>query len=230
MTLHRDDLAVVRDVEIDFSTERILEEPPFPEWTDTRVTRDRLTDLIETLRPKVDRSVDPRAMYLVTETEGSGIEAHDPPDPLIETSFLCCLLVTVGDTQYEDSPGSTVEEMVRDAMENVALRFAKRAVALDIRDQAHETGWNTTRLFSPGSGNVDWDVTHSGFVFEHLPGSEIDVTLGESGLLQPPKSISSVIGLGPEVRQAPDMFTCAGCPRIPDCDYARTVGLAGSES
>lgn len=229
MGLQPGEVHVVEDVGIDFSTERILAAPPFPEWSDTQVSRDRLHDLIESLRPQVKAEVDPRAMYTVTETEESGIQSHDPPQPLLDVSFLCCLLVTVGEVQPEEPPNSTVEEMVRDAMENVALRFVKRAVALDIRDRAHERGWHTTRLFSPGSGNVDWDVTHSAFVFGHLPGSEINVTLTESGLLQPAKSISSVIGLGPNLEQAPDLFTCEGCPRIPDCDYAVSEQSAASK-
>lgn len=213
---------VIDDLEIDFSTERILGATPFSEWTGTRLSGKRLEALIEQLRPSVRRAVDARAAYAVMQTADSGLRNHDPPVPLCDTSFLCCLLVTVGRFSEDDGTDSMVEEMVRDALENVALRFVKRTVALKIRDRAQEQGWNTTRLFSPGSGSVEWDVTHSSFVFEHVEAAKIDVSLGTGGIIQPPKSISSVIGLGPDVEQAPNLFTCEGCSRIPDCDYAIT--------
>jgi len=220
MGLEPGELTVIEGVDIDLSTDRFLSTPPFTDWIESQMSRERLTEIIESLRGQVASQIAPRAMYRVTQTEDSGIQEYNPPDPLLESSHMCCLLVTVGETEYGDASFSMAEKMVRDAMENATVGFLKQEIALRIRDDAHETGWNTTRLFSPGSGNVDWDITNSAFIFEILPGSEIGMSLSDSGLILPPKSGSSVIGLGPDIEQAENLFSCEGCPRIQECDYA----------
>ncbi len=221
----------VDDIEVDLSIDRVFETPPFPTWTSSKYSRDRLEEPVRRLAREVQQAIDPRAMYGIFSTEETTIRDYDPPAPVLEASHVCTLVVTVGNCQAS-RPGSepVFDEMVRDALENAALTITKERVATDIREQANEAGWNTTRLFSPGSGNVDWAVENSAFVFETLPASEIGVSISENGLIRPNKSVSSVIGLGPEIEQAPALFTCEGCPRIPDCPYARSAGLGAAES
>jgi hypothetical protein len=77
---------------------------------------------------------------------------------------------------------------------------------------------------------VDWAVGNSKYIFETLPAEEIDVQLTRSGLIEPTKSISSVIGMGPNVQQAPNLFSCAGCPRLQDCPYAVEGDATAAES
>lgn len=221
----------IEDIQVDLSLDRVFETPPFPTWTSATYSRARLEEPVRRLAPAVQRAVDPRAMYGIFPIEETDIRDYDPPAPVLEASHVCTLVVTVGNCQAS-RPGSepVFDEMVRDALENAALTIAKERVATDIREQANEDGWNTTRLFSPGSGNVDWAVEHSAFVFETLPASEIGVSISEAGLIRPNKSVSSVIGLGPEIEQAPALFTCEGCPRIPDCPYARSAGTGAADS
>lgn len=221
----------VEDIEVDLSLDRVFDTPPFPTWTSSKYSQDRLTEPVRRLAPAVQQAVDPRAMYCIFPTEGTALNDYDPPEPVLEASHVCTLVVTVGNCQAS-RPGSepVFDEMIRDALENAALTIAKEQVARDIRQQANEAGWNTTRLFSPGSGNVDWAVENSAFVFETLPASEIGVSVSEDGLIRPNKSVSSVIGMGPDIEQAPALFTCEGCPRIPDCPYARSAGVGVAES
>lgn len=230
MALVRDESQIRRDIHLDLSVEHILDRPPFTAWVGSRFSRDRLAEAVERLSTDVRREMDPRAAYTVLPTSGSGIVAYSPPDPLGEASLVCTLLVTVGEFDREAPTDPTFDELVRDAIENVALQLAKEEVGNRIRDQANERGWNTTRLFSPGSGNVDWAIENAAFVFDALPADDIGMTRTDSGFIQPPKSISTVIGMGPEVAQAPDMYTCVGCPRISECDYARTRSGAIADS
>jgi len=225
--------SVVRleDIDIDFSLDRIFETPPFPTWTESRYSRERLEAPVERLAPEVEAVIAPRAMYRVLPTHDTDLRSHAPPEPLLEAPFVATLVATVGDMTVTHPEAEPVfDEMIRDALENAALTMAKEAVALEIRDAANEEGWKTTRLFSPGSGNVDWPVEHSTFVFGTLPAEDIGVSVTPDGLLKPNKSICSVIGLGERIDQAPDLFTCAGCPKIPDCPYARFATDTGAES
>lgn len=230
MALVRGETKIRRDIHIDLSVERILDRPPLTAWTGSRFSRDELAEAVERLRPKVRQEMDPRAAYTILPTAESGITAYSPPEPLADASLVCTLLVTVGEFDRETPADPTFDELVRDAVENVALQFAKEAVGDRILDQANERGWNTTRLFSPGSGNVDWAIGNSAFVFDTLPADDIGMTRSDTGFIQPPKSISTMIGIGPDVVQAPDIYTCVGCPRLSECDYARTPPGAIADS
>lgn len=215
---------VLENLELDLSLDRILDTPPFPTWRESKYSRERLEEPVERLRTEVRQAVDPRGMYRIRPTDQTDIRAYDPPNPVTEAAYVCSLLVTVGDcgsARPESEP--LFDEMVRDAIENAVLTITKETIAIHIRDRAtDEEGWNTTRLFSPGSGNVDWSVENSRFVFETLPAEEISVSLADNGLIRPNKSVSGVLGVGPDIEHAPELFTCEGCPRIPDCPYAKT--------
>ena len=215
------DVQVWRDIEFDYSVDRILETPPFPKWLDSRYSRDKLVDAIERLRPQVVEELDPRAMYRVIPIEESGIEAYSPPEPILEAEYVCPAIVTAG--SFSDSSGGEgylFDDLVRDVLENVALDLLTEQVGTRIVEETHEEGWNTTRFFAPGSGSVDWPLEKRAYLFEVLPAADIDVRLKDNGLVEPNKTITCVLGMGPEVPQAPSLISCDGCPRLMDCDYA----------
>lgn len=230
MALVRGESQIRRDVHVDLSVERVLDRPPFSAWIGSRFSRKRLVEAVERLGTDVRREMDPRAAYTVLQGSESGISTYSPPGPIQEASFVCTLLVTVGEFDRETTTDPTFDELVRDGVENVALQLAKETIGNRIREQASEQGWNTTRLYSPGSGNVDWAFENAAFVFDTLPADDIGMSRSDSGFIQPQKSVSTVIGMGPEVAQAPDMYTCVGCPRISECDYARVRSGAIADS
>lgn len=221
MALQVGPVTTVRDVEVELPIDRVFETPPFTQWAESRYSRDRLEDAVRRIRPEVVSAIEPRAMYRVLPTEETDLSRFDPPEPLLEAGYVGTMVVTVGQSESPESDSKHLfDAMIRDALENVALTVVKERLATDIRREANEAGWNTTRLFSPGSGNVDWPVENTAFVFETLPAADIGVEITDHGLLVPNKSISTVVGMGPTIAQAPDLFTCVGCPRIPDCPYA----------
>lgn len=217
---------VLEDIEIDFSLDRIMETPPFPAWAGARYARERLESLIDSHLTSVRSAIDARAAYGVLETDGSGIAAHSPPAQLERAEFVTPVLATAGEFDGHLGADPAADELVRDALENVALTLVKERVGTQILTEAQERGWKTTRLYSPGSGNGGWPISAAAFIFDVLPADEIGMGRTPEGYLDPPKSVGTVIGLGPSVEQVPDIFTCAGCDRIPECDYARSTDEA----
>lgn len=221
MELSIEEVSIVRDVEIDFSLEDILGAPPLSRWRRSRNSKEQLEESVERIRPEVERELNPRAMYGVLPTEASGIRAYSPPEPVANAAFVGSIIVTPGGLQYgTDHPDGLFDDFVRDAIENVAVQRLSAAVGERFRDEANERGYNTTRMFAPGSGVGDWPLENRKYVFDSLPCEEIGVRLSDTGRVRPNKTVSCVIGLGPDIEQAPGLVSCEGCPKLEDCPYA----------
>ena len=95
-----------------------------------------------------------------------------------------------------DSIGSVIAEKTADRMEK----------ALD--DLLSPSGWHHTNRFSPGY--CGWHVSSQHDLFALFPdGRPCGVTLTPSALMLPIKSVSGVIGLGPDVKHLD--YTCGLC-------------------
>ncbi len=95
-----------------------------------------------------------------------------------------------------DSIGSVIAEKAADRMEE-----ALEALLLP-------SGWKHTNRFSPGY--CGWGVSGQQQLFPMFPdGKPCGVTLSSSSLMTPIKSVSGVIGLGPDVRKLD--YSCGLC-------------------
>lgn len=63
-----------------------------------------------------------------------------------------------------------------------------------IETLSQEEGFHLTKRFSPGYAG--WDLSEQGFLIPMLQGSEIGISLTESFLMLPMKSVSGIYGLG----------------------------------
>lgn len=121
-------------------------------------------------------------------------------------------LKTRGDmvkTFIADAMGSVIAEKTADGME-AALR-AELATAHAGRGCATAGGitvWHHTNRFSPGY--CGWHVSEQHKLFALMPAAEpCGVRLTPSALMLPIKSVSGIIGLGPDVRHME--YTCGLC-------------------
>jgi hypothetical protein len=103
-----------------------------------------------------------------------------------------------------DTIGSLVVERAMDVVQGL-IEHAMAARGLRI-----------TNRYSPGY--CEWHVSEQQKLFSLLPRGFCGVTLTESSLMQPIKSISGVIGIGAAVRRVP--YTCRLC-ELEDCLYRR---------
>jgi hypothetical protein len=84
-------------------------------------------------------------------------------------------------------------------------------------------GVKVTNRISPGYAG--WDTVEQTALFSLCPGGSIGVTLNESSVMTPGKSISFLVGVGPEVRVDHYFTQCRRC-WMRDCAYRRAPATA----
>jgi hypothetical protein len=79
-------------------------------------------------------------------------------------------------------------------------------------------GVKVTNRISPGYGG--WDVAEQPLLFRLVPGGPIGVRLNEACFMTPAKTITLLVGAGPEARVDHYFSQCARC-WMAGCDYRR---------
>jgi len=130
---------------------------------------------------------------------------------------LLVFVATIGDGLEREARRLMTEEdpldgFILDALGSVAVEALADAVLADATREVEELGWQFTNRYSPGY--CTWDTADQYNLFALLPHGPAGVRLSTSGLMQPLKSISGVVGVGPEVRYAE--YSCAFCG-MEDC-------------
>ncbi len=108
-----------------------------------------------------------------------------------------------------DTVGSLVVERAVDAMQD------------QLEAQQRARGLRITNRYSPG--HCGWNVTEQQKLFRLLPYGFCGVSLTESSLMRPLKSVSGVIGIGGTVCRSP--YTCELC-EMDECLYRRRRAAA----
>ncbi|MBN1518411.1 hypothetical protein JXA32_17750 [Candidatus Sumerlaeota bacterium] len=130
---------------------------------------------------------------------------------------LALFAITIGDaleTQARDllRGDDPVKGYVLDATASLIVESAADRLHEQLRNAAAEWGWKTTNRFSPGY--CGWPVEQQHILFAQLPAKFCGITLSETALMHPIKSVSGVIGLGDGVAYHP--YPCDFCNRQ-DC-------------
>lgn len=84
------------------------------------------------------------------------------------------------------------------------------------QEKAAESGWGVSPFLSPGSVH-GWELEEQTKLCSLLPLESIDVSIREDAVLSPFKTISCLIGLGPEYDSATVGTTCEVCSKKDDC-------------
>jgi hypothetical protein len=92
-----------------------------------------------------------------------------------------------------------------------------------LEKQMKMQGLNITNRYSPGY--CDWSVSEQHLLFSFFPINFCGITLTESALMVPIKSVSGIIGVGSEVKRVD--YTCDTCG-MKDCTY-RAIRVAKAE-
>ena len=94
-----------------------------------------------------------------------------------------------------DALGSVIAEKCADRMEEL------------LQENIDKLGWHHTNRFSPGY--CGWHVSQQQLLFPLFEGNTCGVRLTDSSLMLPIKSVSGIIGLGPNVRHMD--YSCGLC-------------------
>lgn len=156
------------------------------------------------LRPRfsffVQRELPDFAIGKIIERQMKGAEAY---------AFFIC---TAG-VEYEafqerlKKEGDMVRVFIADALGSVIAEKAADHMELALQENIDKLGWHHTNRFSPGY--CGWHVSQQQLLFPLFKGETCGVKLTESSLMLPIKSVSGIIGLGPNVRHLD--YTCGLC-------------------
>ena len=112
---------------------------------------------------------------------------------------IAVAVCTIGQ-QLEDAVGAMftagqyVEATVLDGVGSAAVEELSQRACRMFEDMAHERGLMTSSPFSPGE--PDWPLEGQRDLFDLVPAQEIGVTLADTYLMRPLKSLSLVVGIG----------------------------------
>lgn len=133
---------------------------------------------------------------------------------------VALILCTVGDAleahAAEVSRDDIVFGLALDGVGSAAVEALAHAACKYFEDQAEEQGFQSSIPISPGM--VGWPVDKGQpEIFNILEPEQIDVHLTEYGLMIPRKSLTMVVGFGPQMITAGQ--TCDYCAMRETCRY-----------
>ena len=112
--------------------------------------------------------------------------------------------------------GAYLEGYITDLIASTLVESVANQVQEQIQVRAASEGLKITNRYSPGY--CSWDVSEQQKLFSLFPSDFCDITLSDSSLMSPIKSISAIIGLGSEVVYS--NYTCEICP-MKTCMFRR---------
>ena len=124
------------------------------------------------------------------------------------TLFIC----TCG-REYESyqqrlkEDGDMVRVFIADALGSVIAEKCADQMERHLQESIDKLGWHHTNRFSPGY--CGWHVSQQQRLFPLFDSHTCGVTLTDSSLMMPIKSVSGIIGLGSQVRRLD--YTCGLC-------------------
>lgn len=182
-------------------------------------------EILREITAQADAFVKPVAGYRIMPPESLKIEkkgfhvgdTYFDSGPIIATSLrkaeaLALFVVTVGPALDELSARFFAEPdplkgFFVDTIGSEAVECAADHLENDIEKEAQRHGWKITQRYSPGY--CGWNVGEQHKLFSFLPEAFCGITLTESALMKPVKSVSGVIGLGEAATR--DAYRCKIC-------------------
>ncbi len=110
--------------------------------------------------------------------------------------------------------GDFIKGYIADVVGSEIVESAMDKIQADLERQMESRGWHITDRYSPGY--CGWSVGEQHKLFSFFPKDFCGITLTPSSLMQPIKSVSGVIGIGPEVRRKG--YVCNMCDMV-NCIY-----------
>lgn len=176
----------------------------------------RYDDILGEAMAAAGRLVAPKAIYTYaagSELPGSKIFAH-----LDRMAFCVCTIGPALEAEVTrlSAAGGLLKAVVLDAIGSVAAEAAASYVDERIAAEAAREGLETSCRASPGYG--DWDVREQGAIFALLPAGRIGVSLSDTFMMTPRKSISFAVHVAAEPERLRSENSCENCGKR-DCRY-----------
>jgi cobalamin-dependent methionine synthase I len=119
--------------------------------------------------------------------------------------------------QYNKN-GAYLEAFIVDAIGSLTVENAMNKIQVQLEIVANANGKQITNRYSPGYCN--WALSNQRELFEYMINVPVNVTLTDSCLMLPIKSVSGIIGIGETVKKRE--YACQIC-KNKDCIYRKLI-------
>ena len=192
----------------------------------------KLEQIIDDKIAQAQHLINPKALYVikdVAEVEEEKISFQDK-NYLNVKSFrkfissikkMAIALCTLGKSIDEEvtilnDKGSYTEALILDIIGSVAVEEIANRINFLICEKAKNDGLETSQRFSPGYGN--FDLREQENIFNIINAKKINVSLTNSFMMVPKKSVSFCVYLGKLKEHIPKQCTICG---LTDCQFKR---------
>ena len=138
-----------------------------------------------------------------------------PSDKIIV--FTCTAGKSICDYAKEAYKTDVLKGFLIESLANVLVETAMDKIQDKMREEYRTQNLLVSNRYSPGYCN--WDVAEQHKLFQLLPTNFCGVSLSESALMNPIKSISGFIGIGENIRY--NQYKCKHCTQK-KCLYMKT--------
>ncbi len=196
----------------------------------------RISSLVDDYVKNAHQLINPLYSYLIKDVEWARGSIAFIGDSIIFKSQVivqllehcqqvAIFLVTIGkyleETAWKLSrDGLILQATILDAIGSDAVEKAADRVQDIIKELAEAQGLVTSRRFSPGY--CDWNIGQQRMLFHALTGNTLGVRLTGECLMIPQKSISGIIGIGPQNGNVENYNPCQFCNKQ-DCPGRRYI-------
>lgn len=131
---------------------------------------------------------------------------------LKESERIAVFVCTIGDAVFEESrklmkKNEMLHGYIYDIFGSLAVENAMEQVQNNLKHEMSKMGLGISNRYSPGY--CGWTVAEQTKLFSLLPPGFCGISLTESCLMQPIKSISGIIGIGAKIRHR--AYECEVC-------------------
>lgn len=180
-------------------------------YHDTEPDADTKAELTRIVN-EVSQWLRPRFSYFVVSVQPPFDMGNIILRQLRDSEAYALFICTAG-VEYEayqqrlKEQGDMVRVFIADALGSVIAEKCADQMEIALQESIDKLGWKHTNRFSPGY--CGWHVSQQQLLFPLFQGHTCGVTLTDSSLMVPIKSVSGIIGLGTSVRKLD--YTCGLC-------------------
>lgn len=205
-------------------------------YTDPDSILEPVIDSILEVMRKAEDSSDIKGGYIVTDdliidSKNKRIFSHDHwfetkqivTHQLRRSEKAAWFICTAGEalssySREQTNAGDLVKGYTADVLANIIVEKALDFIQATLKDEVAKNGLKITNRYSPGY--CDWDITEQKKLFQIFPEKYLDISLTESCLMIPIKSVSGVVGIGKEVHY--NEYICNLC-KDRSCTYRKSA-------
>ena len=111
---------------------------------------------------------------------------------------ICSIGTRLDERVEEISEGKLAYAVVLDEIGTALVLELGNQMYQHVRKWAHGTGWRTSPSYRPGIGRWPLELQHD--IYTALKAGDYDLRMGESLQILPQKTVSMIVGIGPDLR------------------------------